>query len=63
MSLGDDDRLEPKVNAETLRSLCQKQAKIYTRVSSPDFKQVKGLCGGMEDKSLSGIGWNWGLIS
>lgn len=55
MSLGDDEVLEPKVNAETTRGLCQRQAKTCIRVSRPDLKEVKGLCGEMEDQSVLGV--------
>lgn len=51
-SLGDHEGLEPKLNTETMRGLCQRQAKSCTTLSRLDFKQVKGLGGAMEDQSV-----------
>lgn len=45
-------------NTETMRGLCQRQAKSCTTVSRLDFKRVKGLGGVMEDQSmLEAVEW------
>lgn len=54
MSLRDDEGLDPKVNKQTPRGLCQTKGKTGISVSRTVTKQQKSWCGTMEDQNVPG---------